>query len=413
VLDFTTNIAAMSIYRYLALNTAAANQASARLASGKRINSAADDAAGLAISEGLQSQLGGMTQAVQNAQDGLSVLQTADGGLTETDAILQQMSSLAVQAASTGSQNPDSLAAIQAQLGSLKSELDGIATGTTFDGTRLLDGSYTGQVFQVGADAGQTMTVDIPSASALALGVAGVDVTSAGALYQAGSTVGAGAVTTTDATTSAPATLLFTHQGTDDFSAATGTVASFQDLSGTVSFGGKSFDLSSVDYSGATDPTQALAALNTAAQGALGLTTAPFSASGTDLQFQVTDAVSGYTGTGGAAQSGSATDISNATPAFSTATGAAAAITAIDDAITTVSNDQAVLGGTENAFQFQIDDLNESISNTTVANSNLTDADLALEEINLSQAQILEQTGTAMLAQADQFPQTLFQFLLG
>jgi flagellin len=76
VLDFTTNIAAMSIYRYLALNTAAANQASARLASGKRINSAADDAAGLAVSEGLQSQIGGMTRAVQNTQNGLSVLQT-------------------------------------------------------------------------------------------------------------------------------------------------------------------------------------------------------------------------------------------------------------------------------------------------------------------------------------------------
>jgi flagellin len=141
VFSISTNLSAMNAYRYLELASAAANQATQRLSSGYRINSAADDAAGLAISEGLQSQIGGMTQAAQNGNTGINVLQTAEGGLTESSDILLQMKSLAVQAASTGSQDTATLSSIQGQISQLKTELDGIATGTTFDGTRLLDGS--------------------------------------------------------------------------------------------------------------------------------------------------------------------------------------------------------------------------------------------------------------------------------
>lgn len=412
--SISTNLSAMSAYRYLALATAAANQATQRVASGYRITSAADDAAGLAISEGLQSQIGGMTQAAQNGSTGINVLQTADGALTQSTDILLQMKSLAVQASSTGSQDATTLSSIQAQITQLKADLDGIAANTTFDGTPLLDGSYTGKVVQIGPDAGDTMTLDIASATDVALGISGVDVTSAGALYQSAGAAAPGAVTTTNATTGAPAVLTVTAQGSDTFSGGSATVSAFENLSGTISFAGASFDLSSVDYSGDSTAAQALASLNTAAKSALGLTTDPFaSGSATTLTFTVSDAVAGYTGAGGAALSGSASDISNATPVFASATGASAAITAIDDAITTVANDQAAIGGLENALQYQVDDLNQSIVNATASQSTIRDADIAQEMTNLAAAQLLQQSATAMLAQANAFPQTLFQFLLG
>ena len=414
MLSFTTNLMAMNIYRYLDLNTAAANQATQRLSSGYRINSAADDAAGLAISEGLQSQIGGMTQAVQNTQQGIDVLQTAEGGLTESTAILQQMLTLATQASSSGSQTPSTLSSLQSQISQLKSQLDQVVTSTTYDGTKLLDGSYTGKVFQIGQNAGDTSAISIASATDVALGVSGVDVTAAGALYQASGTSGAGKVTTANATTGAPAVLTVTAQGSDTFSGGSATVAAFQNLSGTISFGGKSFDLGSVSYTGDTTAAQALTTLNTAAKAALGLTNNPFaSPSATGLTFTVTDAVSGYTGTGGVALSGSASDINNATPVYANGTGASAAITAIQNAITTVSNDQAVLGGQQNAFQYQVNNLNTEITNTKTSQSNLRDADLAQESTNLARAQLLEQSDASMLAQANKFPSTLFTFLFG
>jgi flagellin len=404
----------MNIYRYLALNTATANQATERLSTGYRINSAADDAAGLAISEGLQSQIGGMTEAVQNTQQGIDVLQTAEGGLTQSTAILQQMLTLATQAANTGGQDSSTLSSLQSQMSQLKSQLDQVVSSTTYNGTTLLDGSYTGKVFQIGANAGDTSAISIASATDVALGVSGVDVTSAGALYQASGTGGAGTVTTTSASSGAPAVLTVTAQGSDDFSGASATVGAFQNLSGTISFGGKSFDLSTVDYTGDTTAAQALTTLNTAAKSALGLTSDPFASSAaTSLTFTVTDAVPGYTGSGGVALSGSASDINNATPVYANGTGAGAAITAINNAITTVSNDQAELGGQQNAFQYQVDNLNTEIANTTTSQSNLRDADMAAESTNLAEAQLLEQSDASMLAQANQFPQTLFKFLFG
>jgi flagellin-like hook-associated protein FlgL len=414
VLSINTNLSAMTIARYLALNTAAANQATERLSTGYRINSAADDAAGLSISVGLQDQIGGMTQAAQNAQVGIDVLQTAEGGLTESTDILQQMRTLATEAANTGSQTPATLADIQAQMAAFKNQLDGIATGTAYDGTQLLDGSYAGRIFQIGADAGDTTAIDIGSASAQTLGIAGVDVTAAGAAYQASGTSGAGTVTTAAATTSGPAVLSVTAQGTDTFSGGAATVSAFQNLTGTISFGGHSFDLSSVDYSGDTTAAQALTTLNTAAKNSLGLTTDPFaSGSATSLTFSVQDAVAGYTATGGAALSSSAADLSAATPVYANGTGAGAAITAIDAAIAQVSDEQSMLGGTQNALQYQVDNLNQSITNTTASESTLRDTDIALETTKLAQAQVLQQADAALLAQANSWPQTLFKFITG
>src|SRR5947209_11985258 len=153
-LSVNTNIAAMNAYRNLSGTQDAMSKSLERLSSGYRINRAADDAAGLAISEGLRSQIGGLTQAVRNTQDGTSVVQTAEGALNESTSILQRMRDLSVQAANTGSLSTTATSSIQKEIVQLKQELDRIAKTTNFNGTNLLDGTYN-TVFQVGANAGQ------------------------------------------------------------------------------------------------------------------------------------------------------------------------------------------------------------------------------------------------------------------
>jgi flagellin len=160
-LSVNTNIAAMNSYRNLSVTDGQMNKSLEKLSSGFRINRAADDAAGLAISEGLRSQIGGLKVAARNAQDGISVVQTAEGALTETHSILQRMRDLAVQASNDGALSDADKAKANSEFQELAKELDDIATKTTFNGTKLLDGSYTAKNFQVGANAGETLAVSI------------------------------------------------------------------------------------------------------------------------------------------------------------------------------------------------------------------------------------------------------------
>jgi len=417
-----TNIAAMNAYRNLSSTNNSLSKSLERLSSGFRINRAADDAAGLAISEGLRSQIGGMTQAVRNAQDGTSVVQTAEGALNETTSILQRMRDLSVQASNGGSLNDDAKSSIQKEIGQLKQELSRIADTTTFNGTKLLDGNYSGG-FQVGANAGETISVNIgKAASSAGLGVDGVDVTKQGKYaFDPAAAGAAGSVgVTTAAASGTAAVLTITAQGTDDFNAgAASDVDAFKNLTGSISFGGKTFDLGSVDYSSATDSATALTALNTAAKSALGVTTDPFggaASSGDPLTFSVTDAVAGYTTTGGGAVddgSGNSTaaQLSNASPTFTAASGASDAIKAIDAAIKQVSSQRADLGAIQNRFDHTINNLNVAIENTTASESRIRDTDMASEMTKFTQAQVLTQAGTAMLAQANQSTQSILKLL--
>ena len=172
-LRVNNNIAAFNAYRNLNTTDGAMSKSLEKLSSGLRINRAADDAAGLAISEGLRSQIGGLKVAVRNAQDGVSVVQTAEGALTETHSILQRMRDLAVQASNDGALSDTDKAKADAEFTALKTELDDIATKTTFNGTPLLDGTYTGKLFQVGSNAGETLEVTVGDMSASALGASG------------------------------------------------------------------------------------------------------------------------------------------------------------------------------------------------------------------------------------------------
>ncbi|WP_433079912.1 flagellin [Dactylosporangium sp. CA-052675] len=194
-LRINNNIAAQNAYRNLSATDSQMGKSLEKLSSGYRINRAADDAAGLSISEGLRSQIGGLKVAVRNAQDGISVVQTAEGALTETHSILQRMRDLSVQASSTGSQDSDARSAAQTEFSQLGQELDRIANTTAFGGQKLLDVSgsaYTG-TFQVGANGSSSdqIAVDLSTAAfgssssltgfdSAGLGVGSLDLTTAG-----------------------------------------------------------------------------------------------------------------------------------------------------------------------------------------------------------------------------------------
>src|SRR6476660_921014 len=143
-LRINQNIAAMNAYRNLSVTDGQMSKSLEKLSSGFRINRAADDAAGLVISEGLRSQVMGLKMASRNAQDGVSVVQTAEGALTETHSILQRMRDLAVQASNDGGLNTDAKKNIQDEMSQLKTEITRIADTTEFNGTKLLDGSFNG-----------------------------------------------------------------------------------------------------------------------------------------------------------------------------------------------------------------------------------------------------------------------------
>ena len=386
-LSINQNIAAFNAYRNLSVTQGDLSKSLEKLSSGYRINRAADDAAGLAISEGLRAQVGGLKQASRNAQDGISVVQTAEGALTETTSILQRMRTLTVQASSSGSLNAEARGNIQLEISELKSELSRIAETTQYNGTKLLDGNYAGK-FQVGANVGEAINVGVGTAmSALGLGVAGLSVTAGTALTAttAQPVIGAGGAGTV--TTSSR-----------DFT----TVAAFDNLNGTVSVGGRSFDLSTVKFA-ATDTTAALrlAAVNAQANEALGSTAIEVTAATTTLVF---------TGAAGVAGE-SAQDAANRAVVFSQSTGAESGLTAIDAAIKSVSTVRAELGAKQNRLDHTIKNLNVAVENLSASESRIRDTDMAAEMTSFTRSQILSQAGTAMLAQANQIPQGVLSLL--
>ncbi|PIE26572.1 MAG: flagellin FliC [Micrococcales bacterium] len=189
-LQINNNVAAFNAYRNLSHTQGALGKNLEKLSSGFRINRAADDAAGLAISEGLRAQVGGLKQAARNAQDGVSVVQTAEGALTEVHAMLQRVRDLSVQAAND-SNSAESREAIQAEITQLGEALGDIQDRTEFNGTKLLDGSATQMGFQVGSNAGDTLNVNMVDLTSVVTAVKAIDVTSAAGATAAISVVSA------------------------------------------------------------------------------------------------------------------------------------------------------------------------------------------------------------------------------
>jgi flagellin-like hook-associated protein FlgL len=381
-----SNIAGLSSARVLGIADRQLTSSVERLSSGLRVNRAADDASNLAISEGLRTQLSSLKVALRNSQDGISVLQTAEGALTETHSVLHRMRDLAVQAANAGGLDDAARSNLQTEVGQLRDELDRIAGTTSFNGRTLLDGSYRG-LFQVGADAGHTISVDIGQAmSAVALGVAGVDVAAAG-----GGGTSASATTAAAEGTASSVTL----------GSAAPTAADFDSLQGSVTHGGRTLDLASIDHDAGDDAATRLATVQSALDAAFGTGAVTAAGTGGGLVLTGTSPAAGAT----------AQDLADATVGFAPASGASAAISAIDAAIGRVSTVRADVGAAQNRFEHNIAKLGAAIDNTAASESRIRDVDIAAEMTTVSRASILTQAGTAMAAQANQTPRGVLQLL--
>ena len=375
-LRINQNIDALNSYRNLSVTQGQMSKSLEKLSSGYRINRAADDAAGLAISEGLRSQVGGIKVAVRNAQDGVSVVQTAEGALTETHSILQRMRDLAVQS-SNDSNDTTSRSAIQSESDALNDELDRIAGSTTFNNIKLLDGSFNGKQFQVGYSNGvnDTIQVDIQSGGASA----------------AKSTWANGAATATAAAAT------FTQNGvtvtTGALTASTDANDIADQLNNDNNF--KSSFTASVDENGGlvVQSKTGLAGAITAGGG--------LNAAGTNAA------------AGSSAGGFNSTDLGVSGLNLGTQAGSSAAITAIDDAIKSVSTARANLGALQNRFEHTINNLSVTQENLSASESRIRDTDMASEMMNYTRSQILSQAGTAMLAQANQAPQGVLSLLRG
>jgi len=395
-LIISTNLAALRTTNVINQTNNASIKSLERLSSGFRINRAADDAAGMSISVGLHTQARGMQVAVRNTQDGISVIQTADGALDGTSALLHRMRDLSVQAASDGSLDATAKGAIQSEMVQLTAQLTRIARGTTFNNVPLLDGTYD-KLLQVGPNMGETVPVTISlagkGADAIGLGLVGIDVSKPSASM----TTTATAAISDDSGVPTPGQVSMAG----DFVNSPAYIASFQNLAGTITYNGRSFDLGSVDYTGAVTATDYLTKLVNAAMPVFGTSTTPFTGSAASLVM-----------TGDNPGVGSSDALAaRLSPAYSPRMGADAAMTAIDTALTKVSNLRAYLGATQNRLEHVVNGLGVMIENTTASKARITDTDMAAEMSAFSGHQVRNQAGIAMLAQANQVPNGILKLL--
>ncbi|MFY3791551.1 flagellin [Ureibacillus sp. MALMAid1270] len=453
------NIAALNTYRQLNSAAGAQSKSMEKLSSGLRINRAGDDAAGLAISEKMRAQVRGLDQASKNSQDGISLIQTAEGALNETHSILQRMRELAVQS-SNGTATDDDRKAIQSEITQLKSEVDRIGNATEFNTMKLLDGSQ-GKQADYAALTTATNVKDVDVINALNNGVYNITV---GSVSKDDSIqTKSGAVAATDdttltaftgtnfdvnksyilefsgANTSATITLkdndgntLATQAGAD-VTAAGGvnfTQAGYQfnikqgtynaGTGGSISFktgvkadytvtapGGSVVETRSGVLS--TDGKVDVGGLRLTVDKALTANNANITVSGNAIDFQI-GANQGQTTT--IALNDMRTQslgINNID--LSTQSGAKSSITSIDSAIKTVSEERAKLGAYQNRLEHTINNLGTSAENLTAAESRIRDVDMAKEMMEQTKNSILSQAAQAMLAQANQQPQGVLQLL--
>lgn len=492
-----TNIASLNAQRNLNMSQNALNTSLQRLSSGLRINSAKDDAAGLAIASRMTSQINGLDQATRNANDGISLSQTAEGGLSTISDLLQRIRELATQSAN-GTNSSSDRQALQNEVSQLQQEVNRIADTTQFNGLNLLDGTLSSTQFQVGANANQTISVSIGTVRGNSIGnyavstasVAGtsVEATTASAsaannrvaaqtLTIAGngvsktvavaagdsaqkiaasvnalsSSTGVTATAKTYATLGSLATagtLTFNLYGENStavaISATVGSTTDLSSLAQAINAQTATTGISAVDSGGTVQLTSVDGydikiedfSNSAGTGGTIGLT-------GTDSSFT---AVGGTATLGGATSSDSSTvggtlafssasgytvttDTANTlftatTPNagvlsavsgidISTVSGANDALAVVDAALQTVNGITAGLGAIQNRFSNTITNLQTTSENLSAARSRIQDTDFAAETANLSRAQILQQAGIAMLAQANAVPQNVLTLIKG
>lgn len=492
-LTVNTNVASLNTQRNLNTSSKGLDTSLQRLSTGYRINSAKDDAAGLQIANRLSSQINGLGVATRNANDGISLAQTAEGALQQSTGILQRMRDLALQAAN-GSNGATERAALQSEVSQLQQELNRISDTTSFGGRKILDGTFGSQSFQVGANAYETISVSIGSAATDRIGINRVTTEGAAAAQissgAAGvSAYGSGAGTfnvtsefTTNASGGSVAVSYGANSSARDIATAinsksdeTGVTANARTVaemtlstSGTVSFklGGAGDDPSVVSAVVADkDDLSALADAINKQSGKTGIsafskgdklelvsdrgekieiTEFSLGTAGTGTLRAKTFDGSDYNGTGTAAtiaagagaradgqiqfEAASAFQISGAAASIvtadkyseldsvkdidiSTATGAQDALGIINGAISNIDSQRAQLGAVQNRFENTISNLQNIAENSSAARSRIRDTDFAAETSELTKNQILQQAGTAILAQANQLPQAVLSLL--
>jgi len=475
-----TNIASLNAQRNLGTSQSSLATSLQRLSTGLRINSAKDDAAGLAISQRMSSQINGLNQAVRNANDGISLAQTAEGALSSSGDILQRIRELAVQSSNATNSSSDRQA-IQAEVNQLSSELDRISTTTQFNGQNLLDGTFGNATFQVGANANQSISLTgtnfrtstygdnrvaaDAAAAGTATNVAGGDVVVAGYLgsgtYTALATDTAkdiaagvnGLTSSTGVTATARTDVNLKLQASNSYSF---TLASDNAAAVTVSFtvgAGTNADgyASAVSAINAQTSKTGVTAQYDTKNGGITLT----NASGNDIT--IDDSADPGTGTmavdtlkadgtvlGSSAAGAGAVSVANGRVTYdsqqsfavtdgsgldatSTATSstlksvagldvttfdnAQLALSIVDSALAAVNSQRAQYGAIQNRFQSTVSNLQISSENLSASRSRIQDTDFAVETANLSRAQILQQAGTAMLAQANASQQSVLSLL--
>jgi flagellin len=389
-----TNVMSLNAQRNLGANSADLGTTIQRLSSGLRINSAKDDAAGLAISQRFTTQIRGMDQAARNANDGISLAQTAEGALGEIGNNLQRIRELAVQSRNATNSDSDRKA-LNAEVTQLKAEIQRVADQTNFNGKALLDGSFGDAVFQVGADQGQTITVS---------GMANANVKELGT-WNMPSTFDTAAGTAPPALPAAANSL-----------AAGDLTINGVDI-GAVAFGatGAAHGSAIADAINAKTGETGVTASADAATGALTLSSAKNEAivvGGLAANEGTTETSTGLTfGSTAVTENIGAEFTGFATEDVTTAENADKMILAMDAALTAVNSSRADLGAIQNRFSSVVTNLQTNSENLSASRSRIMDADYAKETANLSRTQILAQAGTAMLAQANQVPQNVLSLL--
>jgi len=438
MLSVQTNVSAISAQRHLGDTSNALSTAMERLSSGFRINRAADDAAGLAVSEKLKAQIGGLNQASRNSQDGISMIQTAEGALDEVQSMMQRMRDLAVQASSdTNSQTERDN--INLELGQLGQEINSISQRTKFNGQSLLSGSLTKAQYSTSAG---TVTAYDTNATELQAGSSGTVLASTlqlSSISVDGAQSGKGfhlslAATTASHTTADRVTLtMFDNASkgaaaiaTKDQAGHTGTVSQTITLtsvnaaaSETLNFSNLGIKITLTNTSAAA-VTATTAALDFSAGSAFSVDTATATGTATlqtganqgdetAVSF-VNTSLAGGTGVS-AMDTLAATLNTYASAGGATRDNATSLITALDAALGMVSSSRATLGAAQNRLQHTIANLGTTSENLSASNSRIRDVDVATESSNMAKNQVLEQAGVSVLAQANQLPQLALKLL--
>ena len=395
------NLTAMNANRQLGVTTSSQAKATEKLSSGYRINRAGDDAAGLKISEKMRSQVRGLTKASTNAQDGVSLIQTAEGALNEAHSILQRMNELAVQGANDTNEGIDR-DAIDEELDALTKELDRISTTTQFNKQNLLDGTFTAKNLQVGANANQKIEISIGNMNAATLGLKSIKgqessvvqkgkkpttVTYKDYIYQ---------YDTTTAFSKNKALAISQFKGDMSQKAADNQyVMQLDKTTGSIYY----LDGASKRYDAISAAKQAdISAMKGSISGALTNSFADyFNTQDETAQAPTVAAPS--------------TDFELSNPSVSSYAKANATITAVQEAINKVSSQRSALGAIQNRLEHTIANLDNVAENTQAAESRIRDTDMASQMVEYSKNNILAQAGQSMLAQANQSNQGVLSLL--